>query len=124
MKGGAAVIIFEEEYERRFGVKPATQTPDAVALNRALKTAGDDYRELVAFYLAKEDHFLESHGWSGRMLGAPIINSWRLAKAKTRPRQTSAAGPSYKEKLALWEMENGLSAVPSLAPLPVARTNG
>ena len=117
MKGGPAVTIFEEEYEKRFGIKPATQTPDAVILNRALKTTGDDYRELVAFYLAKEDRFLESHGWSGRMLGAPIINSWRLAKARTRPRQTSATGPSYKDKLALWEAENGLAAVPSLRPL-------
>lgn len=122
VKGGPAINIFEEEYEKRFGVAPSIQTPDAVALNRALKTAGDDYRELVAYYLAKEDRFLEAHGWSGRMLSAPIINAWRISKVKNRPRQTT--GPSYKDKLAQWEMENGLAEMPSLAPLPGARTNG
>lgn len=124
MKGGLAVTIFEEEYEKRFGIKPMTGTPDAVQLNRALKAVGDDYRELVAFYLAREDRFLEGNGYSGRLVTSNVVNSFRLTKAKCRPRQTSATGPSYKDKLALWEAENGLAAMPILAPLGGARTNG
>ena len=127
MRGGSAVATFEAEYEARFGFKPVIHTPDAVQLNRALKVAGESFPELVRFYLNREDRFLEAHGYTGRMLAAPIINAWKLSQAKPRPPQRQQTGPSYADRLAAWERENIADDVPSLpplAPLPPARTDG
>lgn len=116
MKGGPAINIFEEEYEKRFGIVPMSQTPDAIQLNRALKATGDDYRELVAFYLSREDRFLESHGYSGRMLTAPVINMFRLNRARSASR-VPAASNDYKKKMEAWAIENEIVNAPVLPPL-------
>lgn len=118
MKGGPAVTIFEEEYEKRFGIKPMTGTPDAVQLNRALKAVGDDYRELVAFYLAREDRFLEGNGYSGRLITASVVNAWRLTKARTAQRRPVDTG--YRQRLQKWQEENDIATPPILAGLPLA----
>ena len=114
--GGKAVEIFEEVYMQRRGFIPLIQTPDAVNLNRALKAAGseDAYRSLCDFYLRREDRFLESNGYAGRMVTAPIINAWRIASS----RNTIAAQSSsdYVSRLAQWQSESGLSG--PLSPLP------
>ena len=126
MRGGPAVAQFEAEYEERFGFKPVIQTPDAIQLNRAYKIAGESFPELVGFFLKREDRFLEQHGWCGRMLTAPIINAWKLSQAKPRSRP-SQTGADYRAKLALWEQENlsdDVPSLPTLAPLPPARTDG
>ena len=126
MKGGVAVATFEAAYEERFGFKPAIQTPDGVALARAYKIAGGAFPELVRFFLNREDKFLELHGYAARMLGAPIINAWKLSQAKPRPPQRQQNGPSYADRLAAWERENIVDEAPSLptlAPLPPARTD-
>ena len=127
MRGGQAVSQFEAAYEERFGFKPVIQTPDAIQLNRAYKIAGESFPELVGFFLKREDKFLELHGYAARMLGAPIINAWKLSQAKPRPPQRQQNGPSYADRLAAWERENIVDEAPSLptlAPLPPARTDG
>lgn len=127
MKGGVAVATFEAAYEERFGFKPVIQVPDAVQLQRAYKIAGEAFADLARFFLNKEDRFLEAHGYAGRMLGAPIINAWKLSQAKPRPPQRQQTGPSYAEKLRQWTEENLSDSTPSLpplAPLPPARTDG
>ena len=79
MRGGEAVATFEAAYEERFGFKPTIQTPDAIQLQRAYKIAGESFPELVRFFLNREDKFLELHGYAPRMLGAPIINAWKMS---------------------------------------------
>lgn len=124
MKGGPAIHLFEEEYEKRFGVKPLLQTPDCVQLARALKATGENYRELVVFYLTKSDPFLENQGYSARMISAPIINAFRLQKAKSTQQRRSSN--DYKDRLREWQEENCVSEAPSigsLAPLPGGEPN-
>ena len=126
MRGGEAVALYVAAYERRFGFQPVIQTPDAIQLNRAYKIAGEAFADLARFFLNKEDRFLEAHGYAGRMLGAPIINAWKLSQAKPRPPQRQQNGPSYADRLAAWERENIVDEAPSLpplAPLPPARTD-